>query len=71
VLVLVLVIAPRFVLVILAQPVLVSILVAVLVLRLLRAVSDEVSRVAALKARPCCPPRVNPVLVQPLEPPSQ
>jgi hypothetical protein len=47
VLVLVLVIAPQSVLVVLARPV----LVAILVLRLLRAVSDEVSHLAALKAR--------------------
>jgi hypothetical protein len=64
VLVLVLLIAPRSVLAILARPV----LVAVLILCLLRAVVDEVSRLAALKARPCCSPRVHPVLVQPLEP---
>jgi hypothetical protein len=66
-LVLVLVIAPRSVLVILTRPV----LVVVLVLHLLRAVGDEVSRLATLKARPCYPPCAHSVLVQPLEPPSQ
>jgi hypothetical protein len=67
VLVLVLVIAPCLVLAILAR----LVLVAVLVLHLLRVVNDEVSWLAALKARLCYPPRVHPVLVQPLEPPVQ
>jgi hypothetical protein len=44
------------------------VLVAILVLDLLRAVGDEVSRLAALEACPCVPPHVHPVLVQPLKP---
>jgi hypothetical protein len=65
------VITLRSVLAILARLVPVAVLVAVLVLRLQRAVGDEVSRLAALKSHPCCPPRVDPFLVQPLEPPGQ
>jgi hypothetical protein len=68
---LVLVFTHRSVLAILAGPVLVAVLVAVLVLCLLWAVGDEVSWLAALKARPCCPPRVHSVFMQPLEPPGQ
>jgi hypothetical protein len=47
------------------------VLVAILVLELLRAVNDEVSRLAALEACPRVPPHVHPVLVQPLESPRQ
>jgi hypothetical protein len=42
------------------------VLVAILVLDLLWAVSDEVSRLAALEACPHVPPHVHLVLVQPL-----
>jgi hypothetical protein len=71
VLVLVLLIMPQSVLAILARSVLVPILVAILLLRLLWAVGDEVFWLATLKAHLCYPPRVHPVLVQPLEPPGQ
>jgi hypothetical protein len=43
------------------------VLVAVLVLDLLRAIGDEVSRLATLEACPGVPPHVHLVLVQPLE----
>jgi hypothetical protein len=43
------------------------VLVAVLVLDLLGAAGDEVSRLAALEACSSVPPHVHPVLVQPLE----
>jgi hypothetical protein len=47
------------------------VLVDVLVLDLLEAINDEVSRLAALEASTRVPPRVHPVLVHPLKPPGQ
>jgi hypothetical protein len=64
VVVLALVVAPRPVLAIVPW----LVLVAVLVLDLLKAVGDEVSRLAALEACPRVPPHVHSVLVKPLEP---
>jgi hypothetical protein len=62
-------------LVVVPQPVLAIclrlVLVAVPILDLVRAVGNEVSRLAALEACPCVPPHVHPVLVQPLKPPRQ
>jgi hypothetical protein len=67
VLMLVLVIAPRSVLIVCAR----LVLVAVIVLHILWTVGDEVSWLSALKACPCGPPCVHSVLVLPLEPPSR